>query len=81
MPGRKFILGRKFVPGRNWGGETDFLLFVYSTHKKLHNEVGLGGNLYSTQGQAALIAVTDVIKETVWFINVYSIDDLILSLK
>jgi len=22
------------------------------THKKLHNEVGLGGNVYSTQGQS-----------------------------
>jgi len=26
---------------------------VYSTHKKLHIEVGLDGNAYSTQAQAA----------------------------
>ena len=48
-----------------------FLLFVYSTHKQLHNDVGLDGNAYVKQGQAALTAVTDVIKESVWFIIVY----------
>jgi len=26
---------------------------VYSTHKKLHNEVGSGGNVNSAQAQAA----------------------------
>ena len=33
-----------------------------STHKKLHNEVGLDGNVCSMQGQAALTVVTDVMK-------------------
>jgi len=40
----------------------NFLLFVYSTNKKLQNDFGLDGNVYSTQGQAALTAVTDVIR-------------------
>ena len=29
------------------------LLLVYSTHKKLNSEVGLDGNVYSTQALAA----------------------------
>jgi len=45
-----------------------FSLFVHSTQKKLHNELGLNGNVYSTQLQAALPAVIDVIKESVSFI-------------
>jgi len=49
--------------------------------KKLHNEVGLDGHVYSTQGQAVLIAVTEVMKESAWFISVYSINDFILSLR
>jgi len=28
-------------------------LFVYSTRKKLHNEVGLDGKVYSTREQSA----------------------------
>jgi len=28
-------------------------LLVYSTHKKLHSEFSLNGNIYSTQAQAA----------------------------
>jgi len=39
-----------------------FLLFVSSTHKKLHNEAGLDENVYSRQGQAALSAVTGIIR-------------------
>ena len=61
----KFLIpGRKFVPEKKGGkcGWKKFLLFVYSTHIKLHNEVGLDGDVYSTQGQTALPAVTDVIK-------------------
>jgi len=71
------IPGRRFVAGRNWGGEAvdeknlTFSLVVYLTHIKLHSEVGLHGNICSTQGQAALTAATDVIKESVWFIIVY----------
>jgi len=60
---------RKFIPGRNWRGQTvgekklPFLLFFYLTHNKLYNEVGLlDGNVYSMQGQVVLTAVTDVIK-------------------
>jgi len=30
--------------------------------KKLHNEVGLDGNVYSKQGQTALTAVTNFIR-------------------
>jgi len=48
-----------------------FLLYVYSTHKQLHNEVGLDGNAYGTQGQACFTAVTDVIGESAGFIIVY----------
>jgi len=48
-----------------------FLLFVYSTHKKLHGGVGVDGNVYSTHGQATLTAVTDVIQSVWWFIIVY----------
>jgi len=51
--------GRKAVVEKH----LKFLLFIYSTHKKLHNEVGLERKIYSTQEQAALTAVTDVIKE------------------
>jgi len=41
-----FIPGRKFVPGRNWGGKAldenlKFSLLVYSKQKKLHSEFGL----------------------------------------
>ena len=60
--------GRKFVAGRNWGGKavnekTLSFYYLFIQHiKKLHNEVGLDGNVYSTPGQTALIAVTDVIK-------------------
>jgi len=48
-----------------------FLLFVYSTLKKLHHQVGLDGRVHSTQGHAALTAVTDIKKESVWFVIVY----------
>jgi len=48
-----------------------FLLYVYSTHEQLHNEVGLDGNAYGTQGQACFTAVTDVIGESAGFIIVY----------
>jgi len=54
-------LGRKSC-GKNF----KFLLFVYSTHKKLHGEVGLDGNVCSTQEPAASTAVTDIRKESVW---------------
>ena len=38
----------------------------------MQNEVGLDGIVYSTQGQATLNAVTDVISESAWwFIIVY----------
>jgi len=30
-----------------------FLLLVHSSRKKQHNEVGLDGNVYNTQAQAA----------------------------
>jgi len=42
----------------------NFLLYVYSTHKKLHSEVGLDGHVYSrpAHGKATLTAVTDVIR-------------------
>ena len=74
--GEFFISGRKFVPGRNWGWKAvdenlKFLLFLYSKNNKLHNEIGLDRNVCSAQGQAALNAVTDVTKESVWFIIVY----------
>jgi len=66
---RKLLIpGRNFFPTRNWEGKAvdeknlKFILFVYSTHKKLHNEAGLDGNVYSTQAQAALTAFTDLIK-------------------
>ena len=49
----------------------NFYLFVHSTHKKLHNEVGSDGNVYNTRRQAALTAVTDVIKDSVCFPNGY----------
>jgi len=61
---------RKFVRVRNWGGKavdekTRFLWFIYSTHKELHNEVGLDEKMSTgTQGQTALTAVTDVLKRT-----------------
>jgi len=47
-----------------------FPLFVYSTHKRLQYEVGLDGNVCSAHRQAALTAVTDVIKESVCLIIV-----------
>jgi len=61
------IPGRKFVPGRNWGGKSVheknlLFLFVYSTLTKIHNEVALYGNVYRTQGQTVLTAVADIIK-------------------
>jgi len=38
----------------------------------LHNKVGLNGNVYSTQRQAAsTVLVTDVTKKSVWFKIVY----------
>jgi len=40
--------------------------YLFMQHMKtLHNEVGLDANVHSTQGQASLTAVTDVIKEPV----------------
>jgi len=69
IPGRKSFPWRKSCGWKN----LKFLLFVCSTHKKLHSEVGLDGNVYSKQRQAALAAVTDtdVLEESVWFIIVY----------
>jgi len=46
-----------------WMKKPKFLLFVYSTHKKLHNDIGLEGKICSTQEQAVRTTVTDVIKE------------------
>jgi len=37
--------------------------------KKLHSDVGLDGNVYSRQGQAAF-PLTAVTEESVWFILV-----------
>jgi len=54
-----FNLGRKFASGRNCEGKAVkkklkfIFLLVYSTHKKLHSEFSLNGNIYSTQAQAA----------------------------
>jgi len=47
-----------------------YYLFIQHI-KKLHNEVGLDVNVYSTQGQTALTAVTHAMKESVWFMIVY----------
>jgi len=52
-------LGRKICGGRT----SKFLLFVFSTHKNLHNDVGLEGKINSTQEQAALTALINVVKE------------------
>ena len=43
------------IPGREAVDEKNFkfLLLVYSTHKKVHSEVELDGNVYSSQGKAA----------------------------
>jgi len=41
------IFGRKFAPGRNWGGKAD----------ELHSEIGLDWNVRSTQAQAASSSV------------------------
>jgi len=54
------ISRRKFVSGRYRGGKAvrkTALCFYYlfNQHKKLHNKFGLDGNVYSTQGQAALL--------------------------
>jgi len=54
-------LGRK-----RCGKSFKYLLFVYSTHKKPHGEVGSDGNVCSTQEPTASIAVTDIRKESVW---------------
>jgi len=71
------IPGRKFVSAWNWGGKAVdekktqiFVIWLFTT-QKLHNEVGLDGIVYSMQRQVALTGVTDVIKESVWFITVY----------
>jgi len=40
------------------------LLFVSLAHKNPHKEFGFDRNFYSTQGQAAFTAVTDIIKES-----------------
>ena len=45
-----------------------YLFFQYI--KMLPNDVGLDGNVCSRQGQAALTALTDVLKESVWVIIV-----------
>jgi len=44
-----------------WMTKHTFLLLVYSTNKKRH-DVGLDGNVYGMQGQAALTALTDVLR-------------------
>jgi len=67
------IQGRKFDLGRNCTGKAvdeKALSFydIFIQHIKKLYEVGLDGNVYHTQGQAALTAVTDVIKDSVWFI-------------
>jgi len=66
------IPGRKFVPGRNWGGKaldvkTLSFYYLFIQHRKLHSEISLDGNVYSTQGQAALTVVTAVVKVFVWW--------------
>jgi len=48
------------------------LTFYYFFIQHTKNcEVDLDGNVYSTQGQAVSIAMTNVIKESAWFITVY----------
>jgi len=49
---------------------SNFIMSLFNT-QKLHNEVGLDGNVYSTKRQAAITAVNDVIEESVWFVIVY----------
>ena len=57
---RKLLIpGRNFFPTRNWERKAvdeknlKFILFVYSTHKKLHDEFSIDRNVYSTQEQAS----------------------------
>jgi len=49
-----------------WMKSKYFIICLFNAWK-LHNEVGLNGNVYIKQGQAALTAVPDVIKEYVRF--------------
>ena len=51
--------------GKLWKKNLKFSLFVYSTSKKLHSQVGLDGNVYITQGQGVSTAMTNVIKQSV----------------
>jgi len=49
-----FIPRRKFVSGRNWGGKAvhekaSSFYYLFIKHIKKHNEIGLDGNVYSTQ--------------------------------
>jgi len=43
----------------SWDEICLFFIIFYSTNKKMH-EIDIDGNAHSTQGQAALTAVTDV---------------------
>jgi len=60
---QKFLIpGRKFVPGRNWGGKGEDekalnFIICLSIRKKVYNQIGFDGNDCSTQGQAALTTV------------------------
>ena len=50
-----------FLPTQ--GSQTLSFYYLFIQHiKTTHNEVGLDGNVYNTQGQAVLTAVTDVNK-------------------